>query len=429
MKRNKFVKIMAIVLVILMVLGLVSAALVSVLSTKARAEDTTIDELKEQKDDLKQKQKELEQKKKDNAAKKAALAQTLNELNSKISSAVAKKEALDQSIELTRQDIEYVNEEISILEAKIEIKNQEYDKAVAEEERQLDLFKKRLRAMEENGTISYYEILFDAKSFSDLLSRLDSVNEILQSDEYVVNEIRQARQAVAIAHQELYDAKEEQKAAKADLEAKEADLLTQVEQANAVIKQLMNDYDTYNSTYQQSKELGEQIQKDMAELERLQKELDEEIARKMREQNSVNAGVFANGDFLWPSPSCNIVTSKYGMRVHPIYGKYAMQNGVDIGAADGTKILASEGGIVMISKYSASYGNYVMINHGGDRYTLYAHMSQRLVKEDDTVSQGDVIGLVGSTGDSTGAHIHFEVYIDGKRTDPLQFFSNYVIYD
>ena len=429
MKRNKFVKVMAIVLVILMILGLVSAALVSVLSTTARAEDSTIDGLKDKKDELKQQQAALEQKKKANAAKRAELSKNLNELNSKISSAVAKKEALDQSIELTRQDIEYVNEEIRILEQKIEIKNQEYDKAMEEEAKQLDLFKKRLRAMEENGTISYYEILFDAKSFSDLLSRLDNVNEILQSDEYVINEIRLARQAVAIAHKELYDTKEEQKAAKEDLEAKEADLQSQIDEADGVIKQLMSDYETYNSTYQQNKDLGAQIQEDMAKLEKLQKELDEEIARKMREQNSVNAGVFANGDFLWPSPSCKLVTSVYGMRVHPIYGNYAMHNGVDIGAAYGTDILASDGGIVMISKYSASYGNYVMINHGGDRYTLYAHMSQRLVNVDDTVSQGDVIGLVGSTGDSTGAHIHFEVYIGGKRTDPLQFFSNYVIYD
>jgi murein DD-endopeptidase MepM/ murein hydrolase activator NlpD len=117
------------------------------------------------------------------------------------------------------------------------------------------------------------------------------------------------------------------------------------------------------------------------------------------------------------------------MRLHPILGYYAMHNGIDIGAAYGTDIYASDGGVVMISEYSASYGNYVMINHGSDRYTLYAHMSKRLVSVDDKVKQGDVIGLVGSTGYSTGPHIHFEVYINGKRTDPLQFFTNYVVRD
>jgi murein DD-endopeptidase MepM/ murein hydrolase activator NlpD len=429
MKRNKFVKIMAVVLVVLMLLGLVSAAVVTVLSTQARADDSTIDELKVEKDALKQKKAELEQRKKENESKRAELNQTLNALSGKIASAVAKKEALDQSIELTRQDIAYVNEEIELLDEQIYIKEQEYEKAMAEEERQLDIFKRRLRAMEENGTISYYEILFDAKSFSDFLSRLDSVNEILQSDEYVISQMRQARALVAIAHQELYDSKEEQKAVKATLEEKEADLQRQIDEANEVIKNLEKDYDAYYATYQQNKELGNQIQADMAKIEKLQKEVDELIAKKMREQASVNAAVFANGDFIWPSPSTNLVTSRYGVREHPVYGVTAMHNGVDIGAAYGTNILAADGGIVTISTYSASYGNYVMINHGGGRYTLYAHMSKRLVNVDQTVSQGDVIGLVGSTGVSTGPHIHFEVYIDEKRTDPLQFFSNYKIWD
>jgi murein DD-endopeptidase MepM/ murein hydrolase activator NlpD len=132
---------------------------------------------------------------------------------------------------------------------------------------------------------------------------------------------------------------------------------------------------------------------------------------------------------MWPSDDSKLVTSKYGMRPHPILGYTTMHNGIDIGAHYGTNIRAADGGIVMISEYSSSYGNYVMINHGGGRYTLYAHMSKRLVSVGDKVSQGDVIGLVGSTGYSTGAHIHFEIQIDGKRTDPLQFFSDYTIWD
>ena len=117
------------------------------------------------------------------------------------------------------------------------------------------------------------------------------------------------------------------------------------------------------------------------------------------------------------------------MRLHPILGYTRMHYGIDIGASYGTKIYASDGGVVITSEESYSYGNYVMIAHGNGRYTLYAHMSQRLVSVDDVVAQGDVIGYVGATGYATGPHIHFEIYENDERVDPLQFFSNYTILD
>ena len=113
--------------------------------------------------------------------------------------------------------------------------------------------------------------------------------------------------------------------------------------------------------------------------------------------------------------------------MHPVLGYYKSHNGVDIGASYGTDILAADSGVVVTSEYSSSYGNYIMIMHGGGRYTLYAHMSQRYSSVGDEVSQGETIGLVGSTGMSTGPHIHYEVYEAGKRVNPLNYYSNYEV--
>jgi murein DD-endopeptidase MepM/ murein hydrolase activator NlpD len=332
-------------------------------------------------------------------------------------------------LELTNREIENAAAEIALLDEKIEIKKREYEDALAEEERQMKIFKRRLRAMEENGTITYYEILFDASSFSDFLSRLDSISEIIKADELIIRKIERARLQLVLAQQEYWDSKDEQEAAKAALEAKKAELQKELDAADEYIRGIEADIAAYEADAEANRDKLAQIQAELEAQIAAQAALDEMIERLLREQRDINAGVYAKGSFLWPSADSKLVTSIYGMRLHPILGYTTMHNGIDIGAAYGTDIYASDGGIVIISEYSSSYGNYVMLNHGGGRYTLYAHMSKRLVEVDDAVSQGDVIGLVGSTGYSTGPHIHFEVYIDEKRVDPLQFFSNYTILD
>lgn len=131
----------------------------------------------------------------------------------------------------------------------------------------------------------------------------------------------------------------------------------------------------------------------------------------------------SDSGFCWPTPGYTTVTSPYGYRIHPITGKLKFHSGVDIGAKGGTPIVAAADGTVTISVYSNSYGNYVEIDHGGGVRTRYAHMSKRLCKVGDTVTQGETIGLVGSTGNSTGNHCHFEVRINGTTYDPMQYFS------
>ena len=136
-----------------------------------------------------------------------------------------------------------------------------------------------------------------------------------------------------------------------------------------------------------------------------------------------NATGAAAGSYSWPCASSTYITSKFGYRIHPIFQTQKYHSGVDIAANSGEPITAAAGGTITIAEYSSSYGNYVVIYHSDGTTTLYAHMSSMAVSAGQTVSKGDVIGYVGSTGNSTGPHLHFEVRVNGSCVDPLQYFS------
>ncbi len=355
------------------------------------------------------------------ADKKAAIGNDIYELESQHEAIVERKVKLDENIALTIQTIENLNLQIQLYEEEIEEKFSQYTLAVREEERQMELFRQRVRAMEEDGDISYLEILFAADSFADLLSVMDSVTDIMDYDEWVVEQLDAAQKATWDAREELETAKAEAEVTKAEQEAKQAQLETERAEADALMSEIMDNMYERQLEYET---LENREHEAAAEIDRLVKELEEERRRLAAQQG---AHVAATGSYIWPSASSVYVTSLFGTRLHPVYGYYRTHYGIDIGASYGTDIYAADGGYVTTSTYGSSYGNYVMIDHGDGRYTLYAHMTTRYVNEGDVVLQGDVIGIVGSTGVSTGPHIHFEVYEGGERVDPLQFYSNYVI--
>jgi len=355
------------------------------------------------------------------ADKKYAVGNEIYELESQHEAIVQRKVKLDENIALTIQEIENLDLQIQLYEEAIEEKIGHYDLAVQEEERQMEIFRKRVRAMEEDGDISYLEILFEADSFADLLSAMDSVTDVMDYDEWVVEQLDKAQEATWDAKVELENAKAEAEATKRDQEAKQAQLETERAEADALMSEIMDNMYERQVEYAALEAREDEA---AAEIDRLIEELEEERRRLAAQQG---AAVAATGSYIWPSASSVYVTSRFGNRLHPVYGYYRMHYGIDIGASYGTDIYAADGGYVTTSTYSSGYGNYVMIDHGDGRYTLYAHMTTRYVNEGDIVLQGDVIGIVGSTGVSTGPHIHFEVYEGGERVDPLQFFTNYVI--
>lgn len=388
--------ILAAILAALILLPIV----ISIISTASAVTKSEIDNLKDEAAELAQKQAELKDKMKSIEYEQAAIN--------------AKKELIDEQIDTTRAEIENLDMQIALLETQIAEKEEEYRLALEEEARQLEIFKDRIRAMEENGTVSYFSILFDARDFSDLLGRLDFISEIMEYDETVVGNLEDAQAASERSRLELEATKADTESYRETQLQMEAELEAQLKASDELFEQLMANKSEYEIAYNQN------------EIE--EAKLLEEIEKKMEEwERQQAAGIVSTGTYIWPSKNSTYITSLFGPRIHPIFGTYKNHNGVDIGASYGTEIYASDSGTVVTSEYSSSYGNYIMIAHGNGRYTLYAHMSERYSKVGDNVSQGDVIGLCGSTGFSTGAHIHFEVYENGVRVDPLQFFSNYTI--
>lgn len=405
MSNNKsFTRFIAVLLAVLMVLSV----LVGVVGSR-RAGAASINDLKQRQAQLKERKKDLQSK-----IKSAEYEQ---------SSIMAKKKLLDEQIMLTEEEIDNTNqliEEYTAFIAQCEIDIIETQK---KEEAQWDAYKKRVRIMEENGNISYFEVLLTATSFPELLSRLDSVSEIMEKDRNLYNELVKTREELERLKEEKKQAVVEQQQKRSELEAKETELQKQVKEASALIQQYEDSIDLYNSNIDEieaeNKKIDQQIKEAQAELERQQK--------ANQSSGGSTSKVVGEGSYLWPSQSSTYVTSRFGYRTSPTRGASSYHKGIDIGASYGTNILASKSGTVVVSALSSSYGNYVVISHGDGTTTTYAHMSKRLVSVGQTVKRGQVIGLVGSTGISTGPHLHFEISVNGSRVNPLNYFSNYTL--
>jgi murein DD-endopeptidase MepM/ murein hydrolase activator NlpD len=399
MNKKWFIRFIAILMAALMVMSVLYIA-----ANSFTAQAVTQSQI----DSLKQKKKEIEK-------KKAEIQSKINSLEYEQSTALAKKEVLDDQINYTQDEIDNITEQIEEYTQMIVVKEQEVQTAQADEDTQWGKYKANMRSMEENGTISYIAVIFEASSFTDLLSRIDMVGSIMAYGENLYQQLKAAKEATIQAKTELEQSKEEQEAQKSELQTKQTELNTQMQEANALLKKIDTDIQAAKDLYKQETAEANSIQSD--------------INKKIAELNNQQKTVKGTGTLIWPAPTCTIVTSQYGMRYHPIYGEYRMHTGIDIGAKYGANIVAADGGTVITSKYSSSYGNYIVISHGNGVTTLYAHLSSRLVKEGAAVKQGDTIGKCGSTGNSTGPHLHFEVSVNGSRVNPLKYYSNYTIKD
>jgi len=398
-KQKNFIRIIAIFLAVIMAGSILFGVLSS--SSAHAVTQAQINALKEEKEKIEQRQSEVQ-------------AQ-INSLEYEQSTALAKKLVLDQQIVLTEEEIANLTDQITEYTQLIKDKEKEAADLQKKQDEQYKLYKKRIRVMEERGTISFFEILFDATSFSDFLSRIDFISEIMEYDEKVYQDYVDSKNATLEAKAEIEDMVAQQKDAKVKLQDEQKTLEAQVTEASALINEIENNISVYED---QLAEIEEEERKTQQQIDNMLEELER--------QEYGGGNIAATGSLIWPSES-NYITSLFGTRFHPIHHVWKSHNGIDIGASYGTNVYAADGGTVVTSVYSSSYGNYIVINHGNGMTTLYAHMSQRLVSEGETVHQGEVIGYVGSTGYSTGPHLHFEVTSGGSRIDPLQFFSNYVV--
>ena len=359
--------------------------------------------------ELAQQIREYQKQQADLAAQIKDLDRQLKSIAGDKAQALEQKRLLDRQISAKVQEIQSTESIIAQYDALIADEQDKLEDTQAKEEIQYELFCKRVRAMEEAGTVSYWSILFDSADFADLLDRATFVSEIMEADNKIMDDLAALRKSIEAQKAELETSRADQQtqrdalvAQKKELDAKEAD-------AAALVQKIQSQESEYQSSRDALKREEEEVE---AQIIKKQKEIQAKIAAG---QISFDPGT----GWQWPVPGRYKITSTFGPRIHPITGLPGNHTGTDVAAPKGTAILAARGGVVTISTYNNSYGNYVVVQHDNGIATLYAHMSSRAVSEGQIVTQGQTLGYVGSTGSSTGNHLYEEFLGNGQRHDAL----------
>ena len=436
--RKRLVSILAGVMAAIMLLTL----LISILPTRASAAASS-SEIRKQINSLQDDRKDI----KNQISELQAQYQATSD---EIADIVARKNVIDQEIGLLHAEIININEQISAYSVLIADQQEELDAAQARFDQLNEDCKTRIRAMEEEGTVSYWAVLFKANSFSDLLDRLNMVEEIASSDTRRLQELSDAAQRVEDAQAELAGEKAELEGTRTELDSTQKELDAKRQEADDLIVQLIAK--------------GEELKLQQEDLEAEDEELLAQIAQKEQEyneakleewlaymatyvppttvapsvpisdpngSNSNNSGSNSSGSDVtvgssWLVPcSYKKISSPFGFRESPTSGASRYHQGVDLAANAGTPIVASRGGTVTIASYSNSAGYYVTINHGDGFSSIYMHMTNYVVSSGQKVNQGQTIGYVGSTGISTGNHLHFGIAQNGAYVNPCSYVSLY----
>ncbi len=329
------------------------------------------------------------------------------------------KTALDERNTYTTMQIQLNNDEIALYDQMIEDKSIEVNEAKELEDKQLELYRSRVRAMEEDGNYTFIALLLNTSDVGEFLTAMDDIGEIMLSDKTLEDAYIAAREHTEAVRAEYEAYKDEIVAKREELQVQQDQLNQELEEANSLIADLTKDIESNASILA---ELAADEQEAETNVANMALALEKQRQAELTQSGGGGAAV-ATGAFTWPVPSCTYITSRFGLRVHPIYGTTKSHTGLDIGAAAGATVVAAAAGTVTMAGVNSGYGNCVMIDHGNGYQTLYGHLASISVTSGSTVSAGQTIGTVGSTGVSTGPHCHFEVFQGGGRIDPEQFFS------
>lgn len=324
-----------------------------------------------------------------------------------ISKSVEYKQSLDENISATYQKMQVAQSMIDDLDVKIADKNDEIAEMEDKIDERWERYKERMVVIADDGNLSYLEMLLDAGSLDSFFSNYDAIASIVEYDHNVMQEYKDTIESLNRSKEELAVAQETQEAAISMLEQDATYYNDALQQTDTLINDLQKQEEEYAANYAYYK----------AEEDRISAELQAYVEELQKQQQTVYYG----GAFIWPLDGFTNVSSGFGNRV--LYGVADFHRGLDIVADGGTPIHACNGGTVLRSEYHYSWGNYVLIDHGGGLCTLYAHMTATAVSAGATVSQGDVIGYVGQTGNAYGNHLHLEYWINGQITDPYAMFG------
>lgn len=325
---------------------------------------------------------------------------------------------LDSNLDIVNAKIDELQTTINEKELEIEVTTQELNEAIEVEQSQYEAMKVRIQFMYEQGDTFYVEALLGADSFGDILNRADYFEDVASYDRKKLEEYMLSRQLIELCKQELELEKEVLEEAKLAQEIEQENL----EELIAAKEQQITAYETDIS----NKEAAiKQYEDDIAIQTEIITQLEAAVAEEKRKLLEENGEVlkYDGGMFKWPAPSYTRISSDYGNRTHPTLGVVLFHNGVDMAAPGGSKILAAYDGRVVAADYSATMGNYIMIDHGDSLYTVYMHAKALYVSKGDVVIKGEHIAAVGTTGRSTGNHLHFSVRLNGNYVNPWNYFS------
>lgn len=423
MNNKKVISVIAVVLAALMVMSL----MVSIIPVSAYA--VTEDEVAA-----------IQAQKKEISGRVKDCKERLDTLKQQQANVLEQRAALMEQNKLTQEQIDLVQEQIDIYNDMIADKAAEVEDAKTREDRQLQKYRTRVRAMEENGGYNILAVVLQSDNFSELLTAVDDMGEIMNSDRALEDQYIAARE-------ETEEIKADYEAVKADYEEKQDELKSeqdelkkQMDEATELLDSLQEDIEKAVKEYEAaqaeeaaaSAEVSNIIARWNAEkaAQTTTREVTNEDGTTTIIQEPAGGGVEGTGSLIWPVPCSMRVTSRYGDRSDPFTGKTTYHAGIDIDGFgnDGQPIIAADSGTVITASSNSGYGNYVIIDHGGMK-TVYAHMSGLAVSSGQTVSQGQTVGYLGATGRATGTHCHFEVYVGDSRTDPAAYFSGISYYN
>ncbi len=359
-------------------------------------------------------------------AQREAKQAEIDELTESAVGILVQKRALDERNMYTMQQIQLNNEEIALYDQMIADKEQEVLNAQEREQEQLVRYRARVRAMEENGTLNYLAMILKSNNLGEMLTAMDDVEEIMTRDKKLEDDYIHARENTEELKAEYESYREEVNGKQDALRLEQEKLQAEIDEASELLLGLKADYDDRQA---EIAEIAAQEDATNMAISVLVAKLEAERAAAAAaaaytgsdEAPDSGAAAYSTGSFIFPVASYTYISSRFGERIHPITGELKNHNGMDIASNMGTTVYAADGGRVVLAEWYGGYGNCIMIEHGNGYKTLYGHLSVISVKNGQTVNQGDAIGQVGSTGNSTGPHLHFEVYLNGGRIDPEQF--------
>ncbi len=311
------------------------------------------------------------------------------------------KEQIDNEIEENQEELDKINELLKQTENKLDNINKDLKIAEDNVEEQYELFTLRARTMYEDGDVTYLEILLNAKGFSDLLSRVEIVKEVMKYDSNLLKELAENKKKVEKSKEQIEIEKQNRTKIQNRITSTRKELSEKLTSRNNIIKRLSKQEQEYKDA--------------LDEMEAASKQLENEI-KKLQETSQIK---YSGGRFIWPAQGP--ITSPFGNRWHPVLGVYKLHTGMDIGASSGASVQAAQDGQVILSGTNGAYGKCIIIDHGDGISTLYGHNSVLTVSVGQKVKTGQVIAKVGSTGLSTGPHLHFEVREKGVPTNPMKY--------